>query len=67
MYKTQVRVKEYNAGAYIYVWRDIHPTGGTAYIYDTHDQAELAIRHANDGARTRADYRVVYIPDNKEV
>jgi hypothetical protein len=65
-FKTQCRVREYNAGAMIHVFRDIHPTNGPAYLYDTAEQAWLACEKANDGSRTRDDYRVVDTATNKE-
>lgn len=59
MFITQVRVKEYNAGQMIRVWRDIRPKGGEAYVYATREEADFAIRRANDGGQTRDDFRVL--------
>jgi hypothetical protein len=67
MFKTQCRVKEYNAGAMIYVWRDIRPSNGPAYTYATRNEAWLACKRANDGRRTRDDFRVIDIANNREV
>jgi hypothetical protein len=67
MFKVQVKVKEYNAGTMIHTWRDVRPSGGTAYEYPTKEAARLAALRSNDGSRSWDDYRVVDIANNREV
>lgn len=68
MFKTQVRCREWNAGARIHVFKDIKPSGPDAqpYTYATAEEAHLACRKANCGAQTRDDFRVIDIANNRE-
>jgi len=69
MFKVQVRVKEYNAGALIHVWRDVRPSGISAkpYTWLSLDAARAARDRMNDGSRTLDDFRIVDLNANREV
>lgn len=62
MFITQVRLRRYIDGAWVHVWCDIAPVGGTAYVYATEREAECALHLSNDGARTREEFRVLELP-----
>ena len=69
MFEVQVRIKEYNAGAWIHVWRSVRPSGARSlpYQWPTKDAARLARDRMNDGSRTLDDFRIVDVANNREV
>ncbi len=62
MFKVQVKMKEWNAGKMIYVWKDVRPSNSSLpYLWESKGGAMLARDRMNDGGRTLDDFRIIEI------